>query len=58
MSYREDRGPGEVGALLLPHRERIEDWLKPESGQKRRLRLTKAPEPARADRARQGPPGA
>jgi transposase len=39
-----DRGPGEVEALLLPHRERIEKWLKPEgpeSGRKRGLRLTK-----------------
>lgn len=36
-----DRRPGEVEALLLPHRERIEAWLKPEFGQKRGLRLTK-----------------
>jgi hypothetical protein len=36
-----DRGPGEVEALLLPHRERIEEWLKPDPGQKRGLRLTK-----------------
>ncbi len=39
-----DRGPGEVEALLLPHRERIKKWLKPEGpelGQKRGLRLTK-----------------
>ncbi len=39
-----DRGPGEVEALLLPHREQIKKWLKPEepeSGQKRGLRLTK-----------------
>lgn len=39
-----DRSPGEVEALLLPHRERIEKWLKPgdrQSGQKRGLRLTK-----------------
>lgn len=42
-----DRGPGEVEALLLGHRERIEKWLKPEepeSGQKRGLRLTKVHE--------------
>jgi hypothetical protein len=30
-----DRRPGEVEALLLPHRERIEAWLKPEFRQKR-----------------------
>jgi hypothetical protein len=36
-----DRGPGEVEALLLPHREQIEEWLKPDPGQKRGLRLTK-----------------
>ena len=39
-----DRGPGEAEALLLPHRERIKKWLKPEErelGQKRGLRLTK-----------------
>jgi hypothetical protein len=38
------RPPGEVEALLLPHRERIKKWLKPEEaelGQKRGLRLTK-----------------
>jgi len=39
-----DRGLGEVEALLLSHRKRIAEWLKPggpESGQKRGLRLTK-----------------
>ena len=35
------RGLGEVEALLLPHRERIEALLSPESGQRRGLRLTK-----------------
>jgi hypothetical protein len=40
-SLARDRGPGEVEALLLPHRDRIKAWLKPEPGQKRGLRLTK-----------------
>ena len=36
-----ERAPGEIEKRLLSHRERIEAWLKPESGQKRGLRLTK-----------------
>ncbi len=36
-----DREPGEVEALLLPHRDRITEWLTPKPGEKRGLRLTK-----------------
>lgn len=36
-----DRGPGEAEARLLPHRDRIREWLEPAAGQKRGLRLTK-----------------
>lgn len=35
------RSPGETERLLLPHRDRIETWLKPPPGEKRGLRLTK-----------------
>jgi transposase len=36
-----ERAPGAAERLLLPHRERIVVWLKPEPGEKRGLRLTK-----------------
>jgi transposase len=36
-----DRGVGEIEEQLLPHRERIKEWLTPDPGQKRGLRLTK-----------------
>lgn len=39
-----DRSPGDVEEQLLPHREQIERWLKPEAGKKRGLRLTKVHE--------------
>lgn len=39
-----ERGPGEAEERLLPHRERIREWLKPEKGEKRGLRLTKVHE--------------
>jgi transposase len=35
------REPGEVEAVLLPHRDRIIEWLTPNPGEKRGLRLTK-----------------
>lgn len=38
---RKDDDPGEVEKLLLPHRQRISDWLAGEPGDKRGLRLTK-----------------
>jgi transposase len=39
-----DRSPGEAEERLLPHRERIEGWLKPRGREKRGLRLTKVHE--------------
>lgn len=36
-----ERSPGEVEEELLPHLETIRDWLKPNPGEKRGLRLTK-----------------
>lgn len=36
-----ERSPGETEGRLLPHRDRIEKWLKPAPGEKRGLRLTK-----------------
>jgi len=41
---RKDDDPGEVEKLLLPHRERISQWLSGEPGDKRGLRLTKVHE--------------
>jgi len=41
-----DRGPGEVEALLLPHRERIKKWLKPEEPESGRKRPPAAPSSA------------
>jgi hypothetical protein len=38
------RGLGEIEERLLPHRERIKEWLTPDLGQKRGLRLTKVHE--------------
>jgi transposase len=35
------RGAGEIEERLLPHRERIEEWLTPDPGARRGLRLTK-----------------
>lgn len=39
-----NRGVGEIEELLLSHRERINEWLSPDPGQKRGLRLTKVHE--------------
>jgi transposase len=39
-----ERDPGEVEERLLPHRDRIRTWLKPDEGEKRGLRLTKVHE--------------
>lgn len=36
-----DRSPGEAEAQLLPHQDKIREWLEPEPGQRRGLRLTK-----------------
>lgn len=36
-----ERGPGEAEQRLLPHQDRIREWLKPGPGEKRGLRLSK-----------------
>jgi len=36
-----ERSPGAAEAVLLPHRDRIREWLAPGAGDKRGLRLTK-----------------
>ncbi len=36
-----ERGPGESELLLMPHQERVREWLTPSANEKRGLRLTK-----------------
>jgi transposase len=36
-----ERGPGDAEEQLLPHRERIQDWLTPGHGERRGLRLSR-----------------